>query len=265
MELLVDEARELAGSGVKELTVIAQDTSGYGMDIYGRSMLAPLLKKLAKIDELDWIRLLYTYPDTVNEELIDVIAGEKKLLNYIDMPIQHISDRLLRAMNRRGDSTHIKRMLGYIRAAANDFIIRTTLIVGFPGETEQEFGQLTDFLLEYELDRVGAFAYSAEDGTAAAEFCSQIDEDTKRARLDTLMGTQQVISRDLNARRTGKTYDVLLTGKEDGWGYGRTYAEAPEVDGAVKFRLKGGAHNVGDFYRVLITEAGAYDLKGEQV
>ncbi len=265
MEKLVQEARSLAQRGVKELTVIAQDTSAYGMDIYEKPSLAPLLKQLNTVDGIEWIRVLYTYPDTVDEQLIDTMLSCSKVVNYIDMPIQHIDPVLLKSMNRRGSDAHIKHILDYIRAASSDFILRTTVIVGFPGESEQQFGRLTDFLREYPFDRLGAFTYSPEDGTPAAELPEQISEDVKQQRYDTVMRLQQGISLQANGLRINKAYTALIDEVNGEYAYARTYAEAPDVDGLLKIKLAGAAPHAGEFISARITGASQYDLWGEQI
>lgn len=266
MEKLIDEARGLAETGVRELTVIAQDTSAYGTDLYGRPMLAELLTELSKIEKLHWIRLLYTYPNTVDEKLIDCILKEPKLMNYIDMPIQHIDPALLTSMNRHGTAEHIREITDYIRKASPDFILRTTAIVGFPGETEEQFEELLDFFKEHPYDRLGAFTYSAEDGTPAAEMPGQIPEKVKTRRYDRLMRQQMKISYEANKSRIGKICEVLVDEVRGGIAYCRSYAEAADVDGFIKVRLgecelKG--NMVGEFRFVRIIGAETYDLHGE--
>ena len=265
MEKLIEEAEELAENGVRELTVIAQDTSAYGSDIYGKPMLSELLRRLAKIEKLHWIRVLYTYPNTVDEELIDTIIAEPKLVNYIDMPIQHIHPDMLNAMNRHGSAEHIRHITEYIREKSSDFILRTTVITGFPGETEEHFVQLTDFLQSHSFDRLGAFSYSQEDDTPAAEMPNQIDEDIKQRRLDEVMALQQGISLAYNQKRIGTVTEALIEQVSGDIAYGRTYAEAPEVDGTIMFSLKNKGLKPGDFTMVRITGAGPYDMEGEEI
>ena len=265
MEKLIEEAEALAENGVRELTVIAQDTSAYGSDIYGKPMLSELLRRLAKIEKLHWIRVLYTYPNTVDEELIDTIIAEPKLVNYIDMPIQHIDPDMLKAMNRHGSAEHIRHITEYIRKKSSDFILRTTVITGFPGETEEQFIRLTDFLQSHSFDRLGAFAYSQEDDTPAAEMPDQIDEDIKQRRLDEVMALQQDISLTYNKKRIGTVTEALIEQVSGDIAYGRTYAEAPEVDGTIMFSLKNKGLRPGDFTMVKITAAGPYDMEGEEI
>ena len=265
MDKLLEEARALVKNGVVELTAIAQDTSAYGIDLCGRPMLKELLGELSQIDGLSWLRVLYSYPNTVDEALVDAMLQNEKIVPYLDIPIQHISPRMLLAMNRHGTRSHIEHMLRYIRTASPDFILRTTVMVGFPGETEDDFQQLYDFIGEHEFDRLGAFVFSPEDGTPAAEFSAQVDEDTAKKRLDAIMKLQQEVSLKRNRTRVGKTYRVLTERVEGKTGFGRSYAEAPEVDGAISFPISGTPPREGEFVQVRITGASHYDLQGEQV
>ncbi|MBR3381857.1 MAG: 30S ribosomal protein S12 methylthiotransferase RimO [Clostridia bacterium] len=266
MEQLVDEARSLAEGGVTELTVIAQDTSAYGIDIYGEPKTAELLTELAKIEKLHWIRLLYTYPNTVDEKLIDTINADPKLCNYIDMPIQHINTRLLGAMNRHGSAQHIRDITDYVRKTNPDFILRTTAIVGFPGETDEEFEELMEFFRESPYDRLGAFTYSPEDGTPAALMDGQIPEKLKQKRLDRLMRQQMKISLASNRGRVGREYEALVDEIKNGTALCRSYAEAAEVDGFIRVALpEGSAVSCGDYVRVRVTAAHAYDLDAELI
>ena len=264
MEQLTEEATELAERGVTELTVIAQDTSAYGIDLYGEPRLAELLKELAKIEKLRWIRLLYTYPNTVDEKLIDAINSEPKICNYIDMPIQHIDPDMLSAMNRHGTAEHIREITDYIRSANPDFILRTTAIVGFPGETEEQFDTLMGFFREHPYDRLGAFTYSAEDGTPAAEMDGQLPEAVKQRRYNRLMRRQMRISLEANKKRIGRVYEALVDDIADGIAYCRSYAEAAEVDGFIKAAIPEGVNIAcGDYVNALITSADTYDLTAE--
>lgn len=265
MEDLLAEAERLAADGVVELTVIAQDTSAYGIDLYGKPMLRELLLALCKIEGFHWVRVLYTYPNTVDEALVDAIIAAPKLVPYLDMPIQHIAPDALRRMNRHGTAAHIRHMLEYVREKSEDFILRTTVITGFPGETEEEFAQLAEFLQTHPFDRLGAFAYSLEEGTPAAMMPDQIDEETKKRRLDTIMQAQRAISLARNQARVGREYEVLVEGVEGGMAYGRSYAEAPEVDGSIRFHFNTQAPTPGSFVQVRITKAGPYDLWGEML
>lgn len=265
MEKLLDEARWMAESGVKEIEVIAQDTTGYGTDIYGKPMITELLKALCDIDGIEWIRLLYTYPSTVTEELIDLMAESGKIVNYIDMPIQHINRELLLAMNRHGSREHIEHIIKYIRSKSEKFVIRTTAIVGFPGETEEQFEELLDFLEKNPIDRLGAFTYSPEDDTPAAEFDGQIDEAVKEERLDRLYRQQQRISRLLNERRIGDTERVIVEGMDGTTAFCRSYAETADIDGSIIVGEVSVSTKVGDFINVRLTGADEYDIYGEQI
>lgn len=264
MEKLIAEARELVSRGVKELTVIAQDTTGYGTDIYGKPMTAELLTELSKIDGIEMIYLLYTYPDTVTRELIDTIAANEKIANYIDMPIQHINDAVLKRMNRRGTREHIENTVKYIRAAHPGFILRSTAIVGFPGETEGQFEELMTFFRENPFDRLGAFAYSPEDNTPAAEFENQISDEVKQERLKRLYEQQMGISLALNKARLGKVERVVVEYTQGDTAYCRSYAEAPDTDGFIIVPSGGGLRE-GDYTDVRLTRAMEYDIMGERV
>lgn len=265
MDELIKEARMLAEDGVKELTLIAQDTSAYGSDLYGEPRLAELLTELSKIDGIRWLRVLYAYPNTVTKKLVDTMLSNDKIVRYIDMPIQHIDPVMLERMNRHGSAEHIRNITRYIREVSDDFILRTTVMLGFPGETDEQFKLLCDFLKDEPFDRVGAFAFCPEDGTKAALMGDQIDEATANARLDKLMRAQQATSLALNKKRIGKTYDVLIERVGEGACYGRSYAEAPDVDGIIKVVNVPEGIKAGDFVRAAITNASAYDLKGEFV
>ncbi len=264
MEDLIREAQTLVGSGVTELTLIAQDTSGYGRELYGRPMLLPLMKEIVRIPELHWLRLLYTYPDTVTPELIGFMRENEKICNYLDMPLQHTHDAVLARMNRRGDRAHIERVLQYIREQAPGFILRTTMMVGFPGETEEEFQSMLAFLREYPFDRLGAFAFSPEEDTKAAELPDQVPEEVKAQRLDALMSQQKALSKARGEKRIGSTAEVLLTGFSGKWTVGRSYAEAPEVDGRVLLP-RAGHHKPGEYVFAKITCAAEYDVYGEEL
>jgi ribosomal protein S12 methylthiotransferase len=265
MDNLLREAKALIKGGVVELTAIAQDTSAYGIDIYGRPMLKELLGELASLDGLSWLRVLYAYPNTIDEALVDEMLKSEKIIPYLDIPIQHISQRMLTAMNRHGTRKHIERILKYIRAASPDFILRTTVMVGFPGETEDDFKELYEFISAHPFDRLGAFVFSPEDGTRAAEMPAQVDEETAKARLDAIMKLQRGISLNLNHKRVGRTYRVLTEEVKGETAFGRSYAEAPEVDGSILFTRTGAPLKEGEFTQVRITSASHYDLQGEQV
>ncbi len=264
MPELIDEAKALIDNGVSELTLIAQDTSSYGIDLYEKPMLLELLNSLAKLSGLRFLRVLYTYPDTVTPKLIDCIASDNKICNYLDMPLQHIDDEMLLAMNRRGSRAHVERVLEHIRKNFPDFILRTTIMVGFPGETDVKFDALLDFLRIYQFDRLGAFAFSQEDGTRAALMPNQVPEEIKALRLNALMEQQKGISLNLNQKRVGDVVDVLFERMHNGIAMGRSYAEAPEIDGSILFNMLS-QHKAGDYLRVELKEAADYDMIGEEL
>ena len=266
MEELYASAKALAARGVRELCVIAQETTIYGTDLYGRKALPELLHMLCGIDGIEWIRLLYCYPEEIEPELIETMRTEKKIVHYIDMPIQHISDPVLKAMNRRTTGETIRRAIRDLREAMPDIAIRTTLLSGFPGETEAQHEELLAFVRESRFARLGVFSYSREEGTPAYKMKGQIPARTKKRRRDELMLAQQEVSKDYQASRIGRELTVLTDGAlpEEGILIGRTYADAPEVDGAVFFRSQR-EHMSGDFVRVRIEEASEYDLYGEEI
>ena len=264
MEQLIDEAKALADMGVTELSVIAQDTSGYGRDLYGEPRMIPLLKELNRIDGLRWVRLLYTYPDTVTPALLDTLAEGEKLIPYLDMPLQHCNDDILRRMHRRGSKAHIQGVLDHIRTNYPDFTLRTTMMVGFPGETDAQFEELMQFLRDYPFDRVGAFAFSPEEGTPAAEMPDQIEEDVKEARLNALMEQQQAISAERNERWIGRELTMLVEETGMDGTYGRTMREAPDADGTVCI-APSYRHEPGQYLNIRLTQADPYDMIGESV
>ncbi len=265
-DALVDEALELADRGVTELTLIAQDTSGYGVDRYGEPRLASLLDQLSDIAALEWIRVLYTYPDTVTPALIDCIRAAGKVVHYLDMPLQHISDSVLKRMNRRGSGKDIRKLMDYLNKNAPDFILRTTMMVGFPGETEEDFSELMAFLRDYPFDRVGAFAFSPEEGTPAADMPDQVPDQVKAERLDALMTQQQSISKERAARRIGAITKFLVEGVDSDHLYGRTYGEAPDVDGRVLVKKpEGPLPSIGSYVPIRLTKALEYDMIGELI
>ena len=264
VEELIDEAKRLADRGVSELTVIAQDTSGYGVDRYGKSMLIPLLKELNDIEALHWVRVLYTYPDTVNEALLDTLAQGEKLIPYLDIPLQHIDDDILKRMHRRGSGAYIRRLLDYLYKNYPDFTLRTTMMVGFPGETEEQFQTLLAFLRDYPFDRVGAFAFSPEEGTAAATMPDQVPDEVKQARLAALMAQQKPISLKRNQRWVGRETELLIEELTKTHAIGRTPREAPDVDGRVTIPRKS-YHAIGEYEPIKLTQAGEYDMKGESI
>ncbi|MPM00554.1 Ribosomal protein S12 methylthiotransferase RimO [bioreactor metagenome] len=263
-ESLLQEAKVLADRGVKELIVIAQDITRYGTDLYKERRLAPLLKELCKLD-FHWIRLHYLYPDEVDDDLVDVIAGEPKILHYLDIPIQHIDDGILKAMNRRGTGSEIKALLGKLKARIPDLVLRTSLICGLPGEGEAEFEALCDFLRETDIQRAGIFPFSPEEGTLAATMANQVDPDTARRRAELLIDLQSRVMDAWNESLLGTWLEVLCEGfdRESGLFIGRSYADSPDVDGHVYFTA---AEEVlpGQFVRVLVTGASDGDLTGER-
>lgn len=263
MEDIVAEAKELDLLGVKELTVIAQDITRYGLDLYGEYSLAKLLHRITEETRIPWIRLLYCYPDKITDELIAEIRDNDRILKYIDLPIQHISDKILRSMNRHGDSRMIKDVIAKLRREIPGIVIRTTFIVGFPGETEEDFEQLCEFVKDTKFERAGAFAYSREEGTPAYDFPDQIDEQIKLDREDMLMKLQLEISDERNRSMIGKTVDVLCEGYDvvGETHFGRSRDDAPEIDGKVYFRSDKKIAP-GTFVKVKVREVLDYDLVG---
>lgn len=264
MENVIDEAKQLAESGVKELILIAQDTTSYGLDLYGELKLPELLNELCKIDSIEWIRLLYCYPDRITDELIETMKNQEKVVNYIDLPLQHADDKILKAMNRRGDQALIRNVISKLREEIPDVVIRTTFIVGFPGEGEEEFETLAEFVNEIEFDRLGVFTFSPQEGTPAFDMEDQVDDDIKTRRGEVIMQDQYSIMEEKNNEKIGKTYRVVV---EDYDGYsdsytGRTYMDAPEIDGLVKFTSHKDL-DIGDFVDVEIFDVEDYDLIGE--
>ena len=258
---IVDECRRLAGEGVTEITLIAQDTSRYGCDLGdGHYRLAELLRAVSEIEGVHWLRVLYCYPDSTEDALLDEIENNPKVAPYLDLPLQHINDALLRAMNRRGSADWIKNRIAECKRRG--LTMRTTMIVGFPGETDAQFQELMDFVRDARFDRLGAFTYSPEEGTPAARMKNQIDEEVKAQRLDQLMMLQQGISMELLQARVGTECEVLVEGRdEDGW-YGRSILEAPESDGCIHLTAQR-ALTPGTYVRARITGADAYDLTAE--
>ena len=264
MEDVVAEARALAEAGCRELVLIAQDVTCYGLDLYGEYSLAKLLKKLCGIEGIRWIRLMYCYDDRITDELIETIATEEKICNYLDIPIQHASDAILSAMNRRSNKADLVAKLDKIRKAIPDIRIRTTLITGFPGETEKDHEELLEFVENQKFARLGVFAYSMEEGTAAGEMENQVDEDVKAQRLDEIMRIQREISLENNRRLIGETMEVMVDERdEDGSYIGRTRYDAPEIDNAVIF-TSSRELKAGDIVNVKIEDAFDYDLTGEE-
>lgn len=265
-EELVEEAKWLCEGGVRELVIIAQDITRYGTDLYGKHRLAELLQELCKIQGLRWIRLLYLYPDEITEELLDTIAREEKVLPYIDLPLQHASDSVLKRMNRRGDSGYLRELISRLRKKLPELVLRTTFIVGFPGETEEEFRELYDFVKEISFDRVGVFTYSQEEGTPASLLPGQVPDEVKEHRREVLLDLASMQAQERNENLQGQEVTVLVEGYDrvaECW-FGRTWADAPEVDGKVFFTARKKPVE-GSFIQVLVTEVVDYDLFGEQV
>ena len=266
IEDIVKEAKALSNKGVRELIVVAQDTTAYGTDIYGEPKLAELLRELSKIEKLHWIRTLYTYPEKITDELIETIKTEKKLVKYLDIPIQHINDDILRRMNRRGRKADIEAVIKKLRKEIPEITIRTTFITGFPGETDENFAELHEFIKQTRFDRLGCFTYSAEENTPAAEFENQVDAQTKVDRADAIMADQMTISAEKNNEKIGKTYEVIIEGWDDyiKCYFGRTTADAPEIDGKIFFMAEKPLV-IGEFVNVLVTDSIEYDLLGEAI
>ena len=265
-EDIIAEAKDLAEKGVKELIIVAQETTLYGTDLYGHKALPELLKELCKIKSIEWIRLLYAYPEEITDEMIETIASEKKICKYLDLPIQHCSNSILAKMGRKTTKESIEALIEKIRARIPGMCLRTTLISGFPGETEEEFEELYRFVNETEFDRLGVFTYSAEEGTPAATFDNQVPGDIAEKRRDELMELQQAVTFDLNEAHVGETLEVLIEGflPEDGVYVGRTYRDAPGVDGLF-FVSARRELMTGDIIRARVTKSMGYDLSGEMI
>ena len=266
IESIVSEAKSLADGGVKELVLIAQDTTRYGEDLYGESKLALLLKELSKIDGLKWIRTLYLYPERITDELIDVFASEEKVVPYMDIPIQHCDGEILKRMNRKGDEQSLVSLIEKIREKVPGIILRTTLIAGFPGESEEQFESLCEFVKKVRFDRLGCFAYSAEEGTAAAKLEGQLDEDIKSRRAEMIYEEQSRIMFEKNEEQVGKTIEVVCEGfdRYAECFFGRSYMDAPEIDGKIFFTAEK-KPSQGEFIKVRITDTLDFDLLGERV
>lgn len=264
---VVKEAEQLAASGVKELNVIAQDTTRYGEDLFGEPYLAKLLKRLCKIDGIKWIRVLYCYPDRVTDELIDVIAEEDKIVKYIDIPLQHCNGEVLKNMNRRGNRESLTALINKIKSKIPNVIFRSTFITGFPGETEEQFEELADFAAEIKFQRLGCFPYSKEEDTKASLMENQIEDDIKQKRADIIMEHQQSVMAEYCESLIGSDVEVLVEGydKLAECFFGRTYADAPEVDGCVFFTCDGEKPKTGNFVKVKITDYMGCDPVGECV
>lgn len=264
IEDCVTEAKSLAQRGVKELILIAQDTTKYGQDLYGKYSLDELLKQLVKIDGIEWIRLFYCYPQRITDSLIDVIASEDKICSYIDIPLQHADKTVLRNMNRVGDGEDYKKLLSKMRAAIPDLALRTTFMVGFPGETDEQFEHLCEFVEDIKFDKMGCFTFSPEEDTPAYDMDNQIDEDVKKRRQEVLMNKQYSITEELNKQRIGKEYKVIIDDFDGEKYVGRSYMDSPEIDSGIIFtsseKLK-----IGEFVKVKIADYDGYDLIGEAI
>ena len=266
IEDCVKEAKELAANGVRELIVVAQDTTAYGSDIYGKPMLSELLRQLCKIEGLHWIRTLYTYLDKIDDELLDTVKNEEKLVKYLDIPIQHANAEILKKMNRKGSKADLEGLIKRIREKIPEITLRTTLITGFPSESEEQFEELCEFVKETRFDRLGCFAYSPEEDTIAAEMPHQIDEQTKVSRSENIMEMQMGIALQKNEEKIGSMTEVLIEGWDDyiKCYFGRTPADAPEIDGKIFF-MSTKPLVIGDFVKVQINDCIDYDLLGEYV
>ena len=264
MEELEEEARKLAGQSVRELMVIAQDTTYYGIDLYGRRMLAELLRRLCRIDGIEWIRLHYAYPAGFPDEVIEAMASEPKICKYLDIPFQHISDAQLASMHRRHTKAEAMELIGRLRGAIPDLALRTTLLVGYPGETEADFEELLAFVREVRFERLGVFPYSEEEGTWSAEnLRDDIPETIKQQRAERVMALQNEISLENNRRRVGRTERVIIDSRQGDWYVGRTQYDSPEVDQEILIPASDRRLLRGHFYDVTVTSAADYDLYGE--
>ena len=266
MEEVIEEAKKLVNEGYEELIIIAQDTTKYGIDIYGESKLAELLKELCKIEKLKWIRFLYAYPETITDELIEVVKNEDKICKYFDIPIQHISNSVLKRMNRKSNGETIRNLIKRLRKEIPGVVIRTTVMVGFPGETKEDFEELYDFVKEARFERLGAFSFSKEEGTPAEKLKDQIHPMTKKSRYNKIMSLQQKIASETQQEMVGKELEVLIETKTfDGKYYvGRSYREVPDIDGLIYIEMVDKALE-GKFVKCKITKASGYDLIGEIV
>lgn len=262
IESVVDEAKSLVNRGVKEIILVAQDTTKYGQDLYGEYSLDKLLKELVKIDGLEWIRLFYCYPQRITDSLIDVIANEDKVCKYIDIPLQHSDATVLKNMNRVGDGKDYRVLLNKMREAIPGLALRTTFMVGFPGETDEQFENLCEFVKDMKFDKMGCFTFSPEEDTPAFDMKNQIDEDVKKRRQEVLMNAQFFITEASNKGRVGNVYKVIVDSFADGKYTGRSYMDSPEIDSGIIF-TSNKKLNIGDFVDVKITDFDGYDLIGE--
>ena len=266
METLEEEARKLAARGVRELIVIAQDTTYYGIDLYGRRMLAELLRRLCRIDGIEWIRLHYAYPAAFPDDVIEVMASEPKICKYLDIPFQHISDAQLASMHRRHTKAEAMELIRRLRGAIPDLALRTTLLVGYPGETEEDFAELMEFVREVRFERLGVFAYSEEEGTySARELHDDVPDAVKQERVERIMALQNGISLENNSRRVGRTERVLIDSRQGDFYVGRTQYDSPEVDQEILIPTDGRRLMRGRFYNVRIESAADYDLYGSVI
>ena len=265
-EDIIAEAKELAEKGYEEIIVIAQDTTKYGVDLYGKSRLDELLQALSNIEKIRWIRFLYAYPETITDELIQVVKESNKICHYFDIPIQHISDDVLKRMGRKTNAQNIKNLISKTRNEIPDVVLRTSLIVGFPGETQEDFEQLYDFVRETKFDRLGVFTYSKEDGTPAEKMPHQIHGNTKKARYNRIMALQQQIVEDKQRQHIGKTYEVLIETKtfDNRYWVGRTKMDVPEMDGLVYVKNDHTEELMNQFVNINVTAVKNYDLYGER-
>ena len=265
MEDILEEAKTIAKKGIKELIIIAQDTTKYGKDLYGESKLAELLTELCKIKELHWIRFLYSYPEGITDELIQVVKKEKKIAKYFDIPIQHISNEVLKKMNRKTSKENIENLISKIRKEIPNVTLRTSLIVGFPGETKEQFEELYDFVEKTKFDKLGVFEYSKEDGTPAATMPNQVHHMTKKSRFNKIMILQQEISREKMKAKIGTEQEVLIENKSFDRKYyiGRTKSDVPDIDGVVY--IKNNNLEINEFVNCKITDFREYDLIGEGI
>jgi len=264
MEDILEEAETLAKTGIKELIVIAQDTTKYGIDIYGDQKLPELLERLCKIDGIKWIRFLYSYPESITDELLKVVKENSKICKYFDIPIQHISDTVLKRMNRKSNGESIRNLIKKIRKEIPEAVIRTTLIVGFPGETKENFEELYEFVKAYKFDKLGCFAYSKEDGTPAAKLKEQLHYKTKESRLNKIMNLQKQISKESLEKNINKNFECLIETKtfDNKYYVGRTYMDVPDIDGIVYVKNTKPL-NIGEFVNIKINKVSDYDLIGE--
>ena len=267
MEALVDEARSLAAAGVKELVLVAQDTTLYGQDWDGASHLPELLDRLCEIDGLKWIRLLYCYPEHITDDLLGTMARQDKVVKYMDIPIQHASGAVLASMNRPGDEASLRALMAHIRERVPGIVLRTTVMTGFPGETEEQFEQLCTFVRDMRFERLGCFAFSPEEGTKAATMAGQVPEQEKQRRRDVIMQEQALVAARYNEEQIGRTLEVLVESYDryTGCWFGRSAADAPDIDGKVFFSAPKGAVRAGDMVRITITDALDWDLMGDIV